>query len=691
MKLKLCVFDIETPPNALICCCRVLGEKMITFEISARKFQLKELVEFFTCGKYIFVAYNGIHFDSPIINMLIDKYWELYLDRNYLVVAGACYKMAGVIINGDPALWKKYKYMNSFPQLDLMTMMASRALRVGLKSLQITMCYHNVKEMVINWDDFVPVDKLDELIHYCHNDVDSTTELMKLLKNDIQLRMAIQKEFGIDCLSKDGVGIGVDIFTKRICAQIGVSNERQLFSYRQNLEQIVVNDYIPDFIKFQTKEANNVLEFYKNMTLDAEGLHVVGYKPSGFGIGYITPDTSMIQKINNLQHSFGVGGVHSVNQPAVYEQDDKHVIIDADVASLYPSLAILYRFGPAGFKEAFLQVLEDLRTDRLIAKKAKDKLKDTTYKLALNSILGNLRNQYSPYYAPEANIGICVAGQLMLLMLIEECELNGIEVISSNTDGVTVKCPREKVDLFYEICNRWQKLTRLELEYVNYEKIVIMAVNDYVAYKAGYWIEKDGEKVYVPGWSDVKDKIDFDNPHDAVEFNFTYPRLNGESKTINKNNYVKEKGMFITNPRLGKGMDSLIVSKALVNYFGKGIPVEETIRNSTSIWDFVSFQKIGKQYEVEWKEQKQQHINRYYVSRKGGYLYKTKKTTKYDTKTKKEITVLSKQNVLKGYGVELFNEYVERPMSEYNIDYRYYRYACNKAIALLQPIQQTLF
>jgi len=668
MKRKLCVYDVETPPNAFICCAKVVGEEIIrTFEISARKFQLKELVDFFQDDQYVFVGYNCIHFDTPIVNMLISRFWEFQRDRNYLLVADACYKLAGTIINGEPQAWSKYKWQNSFAQMDLMTMMASKALRVGLKSLQITMCYHNVKEMLIDWDRYIPIDQHDNLIYYCHNDVNSTSYLMSLLKNDISLRIQIQNEFGIDCLSKDGVGIGVDIFTKRICANLGIYDEKQLYSSRINLDEIVVKDYIPEFIKFETPEANRVLNFYQGMVLDSEGLKRV----EGWG------ETSIIQRINNLRHSFGVGGVHSVNTPKVHTEDEKYVIIDADVASLYPSLAILYKYGPAGFKEAFLQVLEDLRTDRLVAKRAKDKLKDTTYKLALNSILGNLRNMFSPYYAPEANIGICVAGQLMLLMLIERCELAGIEVISSNTDGVTVKCPREKVELFYEICNKWQTETRLELEYVEYEKIVIMAVNDYVAFKKG--------------WSDVKDTIDFDTPEKAVEFNFTYPLLTPESNTIKKNAYVKEKGLFVSNPRLGKGLDSLIVAKALINYFGKGIPVEDTIRGARSIWDFITFQKIGKQYEVEWYLKPQQHINRFYVSRKGAYLYKCKTVDKYDRKTGQVGQVLIKSNVLKGFGVQLFNEYEERPIKQYDIDYRYYIHACNKVIALLEPIQETLF
>lgn len=669
MKLKLCTTDIEVIENVFICCCKIRGEQIRTFEISARKFEYKEMIDFLRRHDIIVVGYNCSHYDTPILNMLISNYTELSRYRNYLIPTDAAFKLSNQIIgDGDPRVWSHWKWKNYFKQIDLMTLMASKALRVGLKSLQITMCYPNVQEMKVDWNRMLPTDKIDELIHYCHNDVNSTEHLSKLLNNDIDLRMKIQKEFKVKCLSKDGVGIGVDIFTNRICKQLGLRDEGDLFSMRRNLDRIVVKELIPDIVKFKTPECQKVLDFYKEMILDEEGLKRVD--------GNRHPDdTSMVITLNNLQHSFGIGGVHSINKPMIHEEDDKYVIIDADVASLYPSLAIIFKYGPAGFKEAFLQVLMDLRADRITAKKAKEKLKDTTYKLALNSILGNLRNMYSPYYAPEANTGICVSGQLLLLMLIEECELNGIECISSNTDGITVKCPREKVDLFYKICDTWQERTKLELEYAEYEKLVIVAVNDYIAYKKGY---KQLQEY-------------FDSPDKAIEFNFTYPLLDGDSRTLEKNKYIKEKGMFITNPRLGKGLDALIVPKALIEYYGKGTPIEETIRKSTNIWDFVKFQKIGKQYEVVWKNEKQQHINRFYVSKSGGYLFKRKVTTKFDKKSGKMIDVVSDQNVLKGFGVELFNTFEQQPMDTYKIDYRYYINACNKIINLLEPKQMTLF
>lgn len=661
---QLCVYDIETLPNCFICCYQIINGKKGYFEISARKFDLKELYSFFTSNAYIFVGYNCIHYDTPIMNMILDNYTKFAKYENYLEFSEEVNILSNTIIKGDPNSWRKYKYMNIFPQIDLMTMMASQALRVGLKPLQVTMCYPNVQEMTINWSEYIKSDKINELIYYCYNDVDSTKELLSLLKDDLILRKNIEQEFAIKCLSKDGVGIGVDIFTDKICKKLGLKNPKDLYLYMQNPDKIFVKDYIASCIEFKIKPLQDVHKWYSNMVLDSKGF-LNGKSPTG----EVT--------INRLRHSYGLGGLHSINKPAVYTSGNGKIIRDKDVTGFYPSLSDKWFFGPKGFLKAFVEVIRELKEDRVKAKKAKDKVKDSVYKLALNSILGHLRNEYGPYYAPEANVAICVNGQLMLLMLIEECELNGIECISSNTDGATFMFDESQEELFESICSKWETKTRMGLEAVDYEKLVILAVNDYVAFKKG--------------WSDVKDQFEFTSVPDSVEYNFTIPKLKGDPRIQLKNEYIKEKGLFITNPRLGKGLDSLIVPKALINYYGKGIPVEETIKNADSIWDFISFQKIGKQYKILWKNENQQHINRYYVSKKGAYLFKEKKIEKYNYKTGKMDIVLSTQNVLKGFGVELFNTYIDKPIDEYCINYKYYITKARQIINDLEPNQLTLF
>jgi hypothetical protein len=663
--MKLAVFDIEVFLNLFICCVSVKDEKFV-FEISERKNQFKELIEFFTQNKYVFVGYNCSHYDTPIINALI-VYQNVLLNKPYNVITKKVKDLSDVILDRDQSSrsWSKYKYANYFHQVDLMTLMASKALRVGLKSLQITMCYPNVKESNIPWDKPVLNNEIDEVINYCNNDIGSTSYLLKLLLSEIKFRLAVQKEFNINCLSKDGVGIGVEIFTNYICEELGVDKDG-LYSLVDVDNEIYVKDIIVPEIKFKTPEFQALLDWYKNLSINLKEYEKLTDKEREERYKFVV-------HFNSLSHAYGLGGMHSQNLPMIYHKTDTHYLSDEDVESYYPSLALKWLFGPKGFKIAFLKVMQFLKDSRIEAKKTGDKVKDQLFKLALNSILGNLKNKYSPFYDPAANMAICINGQLFLSMLIEELELMGIECISSNTDGATFKVPYKMKEEYEKVLLNWQELSRMKLEETLYEKMVILAVNDYLAFKEGY--------------SKNKHLIDFDIPETSVSYNNTELLLKNTEKSVLRNKYVKEKGLFITVPRLGKGLEFLIIPKALQNYFGKDIPIEKTIKDFKSIHDYVKTEKVGKQFNVKWNDIPQQHINRFYVKRNAPYLYKWKWTIK--VVNNKELKVVSETNLLKESGVELVNDLAT--MNNFQVDYNYYIRKAREVIRDLQPEQLSIF
>ncbi len=60
------------------------------------------------------------------------------------------------------------------------------------------------------------------MIKYNINDVMSTLELLNRCKNDLELRVSIEKEYGIDCLSKDGMKIGMEILKHKYLEYTGM-------------------------------------------------------------------------------------------------------------------------------------------------------------------------------------------------------------------------------------------------------------------------------------------------------------------------------------------------------------------------------------------------------------------------------------------------------------------------------------
>ena len=657
MKIRnkvILVYDIEVFQNIFHCAIKDTETGKITlFEISNRKNQLQELVEFFkefenveeswnnsytTDYQFntnkIFAGYNNIHYDNPIINYIID-YYNVMKDKTYIEICKSIFNLSKTILNskeGEEGIWKKWKYQQWFESFDLLTMLYSTQLRVGLKEMQVTMQYPNVQEFVYDWDIPLVESKFDEMIQYNINDVESTSELLVRCKKDIELRIAIEDEYGVRVLSKDGVNIGMKIITQKYLEKTG-QTWWDIKDLRSPMDKIPLKDVILPFVKYDSPILKDMLDTLKKQTVSP------GRK--GYEYKFI---------FNNLRYTIGVGGIHSVNDPEIIIPKEDEYLIDCDVASLYPSMLIQHKFYPKHLGPEFLEIYSKIREERLEAKHNGDKVKNETLKFALNGLSGNLQNEHNFCYSPFAVMQIRVNGQLLLLMLAEKLVEIGCKIIQANTDGLFLICKKNKYEEYQKVCKEWEKLTKLELEEDRFEAMYQYAINDYIAVKEGYHKTKDKK-------------------------------------------LIKTKGMFITEVLLGKGLSPKIIPEAIINYFVDNIPVEETIKNCKDIRKFLKAEKTGKQWTVEYNDKIQQRINRFYVSNNGYYLWKFKTDS----------GVKEYQNMLKGYAVTLHNTFYsdedlqwkyaqgETFESIYDINYNYYISQCKKIINDIKPKQLNLF
>ena len=657
MKIRnkvILVYDIEVFQNIFHCAIKDTETGKITlFEISNRKNQLQELVEFFkefenVEGSWnnsyttdyqfntnkIFAGYNNIHYDNPIINYIID-YYNVMKDKTYIEICKSIFNLSKIILNskeGEEGIWKKWKYQQWFESFDLLTMLYSTQLRVGLKEMQVTMQYPNVQEFVYDWDIPLVESKFDEMIQYNINDVESTSELLDRCKKDIELRIAIEDEYGVRVLSKDGVNIGMKIITQKYLEKTG-QTWWDIKDLRSPMDKIPLKDVILPFVKYDSPILKDMLDTLKKQTVSP------GRK--GYEYKFI---------FNNLRYTIGVGGIHSVNDPEIIIPKEDEYLIDCDVASLYPSMLIQHKFYPKHLGPEFLEIYSKIREERLEAKHNGDKVKNETLKFALNGLSGNLQNEHNFCYSPFAVMQIRVNGQLLLLMLAEKLVEIGCKIIQANTDGLFLICKKNKYEEYQKVCKEWEKLTKLELEEDRFEAMYQYAINDYIAVKEGYHKTKDKK-------------------------------------------LIKTKGMFITEVLLGKGLSPKIIPEAIINYFVDNIPVEETIKSCRDIRKFLKAEKTGKQWTVEYNDKIQQRINRFYVSNNGYYLWKFKTDS----------GVKEYQNMLKGYAVTLHNTFYsdedlqwkyaqgETFESIYDINYNYYISQCKKIINDIKPKQLNLF
>lgn len=630
------VYDIEVFQNIFHCSVKNTETNDIyKFEISERKNQLRDLVKFFkqvdkyiTWGDYyttninipaniIFCGYNNLHYDNPIINYIIE-YEDKLMQYNIPTICSSIFNLSKTITTSSEDnidAWKHWKYQIWFDTFDILTMLYSNKLRVGLKEIQVTMQYPNVQEFVCDWTKPLPLEDFDSMIDYNINDIESTSELLNRCKKDVDLRIAIEDEYGVRVLSKDGVNIGMKILTQKYLEKTGLT-WWDIKDLRSPMSVIPLKDVILPFIKYDSPILQRVLDDMKNQ--------IVSPGRKGYENKFV---------FNNLRYSVGVGGIHSVNSPEIIIPRDDEMLIDIDVASLYPSMLIEYEFYPKHLGKEFLEVYKQIKDERIEAKHNGDKVKNETLKLALNGLSGNLQNEHNFCYSPFAVMQIRINGQLLLLMLAEKLTQIGCRIVQANTDGLFVLLKKDVYSKVNSICREWEQLTKLTLEEDRFKAMYQYAINDYFA--------------------------------------------------ITEDNKVKEKGMFITTVKLGKGLTPKIIPKAVINFFKDGVSVEDTIKNCTDIRDFLMSEKTGKQWHVEYMNKEQQRTNRFYASTNGGYLWKWKYSNDSDIK--------SYQNMLTASGVTLLNKFDDKPIEERKINYRYYIMEAYKIIRDLKPLQLSLW
>lgn len=649
------VYDIEVFQNIFHCSVKNTETNNIyKFETSERKNQLRELVKFFkqvdkyiTWGDYyttninipanvIFCGYNNLHYDNPIINYIIE-YEDKLMQYNIPTICSSIFNLSKTITTSSEDnidAWKHWKYQIWFDTFDILTMLYSNKLRVGLKEIQVTMQYPNVQEFVCDWTKPLPLEDFDSMIDYNINDIESTSELLNRCKKDVDLRIAIEDEYGVRVLSKDGVNIGMKILTQKYLEKTGLTWQ-DIKDLRSPMSVIPLKDVILPFIKYDSPILQRVLEDMKNQ--------IVSPGRKGYENKFV---------FNNLRYSVGVGGIHSVNSPEIIIPRDDEMLIDIDVASLYPSMLIEYEFYPRHLGKEFLEVYKQIKDERIEAKHNGDKVKNETLKLALNGLSGNLQNEHNFCYSPFAVMQIRINGQLLLLMLAEKLTQIGCRIVQANTDGLFVLLKKDAYSKVNSICREWEQLTKLTLEEDRFKAMYQYAINDYFA--------------------------------------------------ITEDNKVKEKGMFITAVKLGKGLTPKIIPKAVISFFKDGIPVEDTIKNCTDIRDFLMSEKTGKQWHVEYMNEEQQRTNRFYASTNGGYLWKWKDTghkegeiitytEPYVGERKYKASARQYQNMLTASGVTLLNKFDNKPIEERKINYRYYIMEAYKIIRDLKPLQLSLW
>ena len=582
MNEDVIIYDIETMQELFLVVCMVPGKAGKSFQVSRWKNELDKFVKYTEANADAYwVGYNNLRFDSQVVEWVLRNYDNWHELSNLEICAKIAQKAADVIHDANYDVFPEYReHELSLKQIDLFKInhYDNKNRMVSLKRLEFEMDLENIEEMPIHHTKVnMTKEEIELTIDYCYNDVDATYEFYKVTlgdtdhplyrgNNQIELRRDIEEEFGIPCLNYSDSKIGDEMIKKYYCSEKGIEYKElpRKGYFRKNIE---LKNCIAKYVMFETTQLSEFLKKMKKTTLGLQD------------------DFKEHIDFHGNVYSFMKGGLHTENSPKVFEADEECEIIDWDVSSYYPAIIINNGQFPAHLGQEFLRGYKQMFEKRLelkpLAKKDR-KIKGIVgaLKLAVNSVYGKSSDMQSWIFDRQLTMFTTITGELSLMMLIEQYELNGIHVISANTDGVTIKVKKELIPLMHQLNDWWCNITQYELERTDYSKIIFSTVNDYLA--------------------------------------------------IMTNGEIKKKGDFLTDFELHKNKSARVVPIALEQYFVHGVPVDVTIRNHQNLYDFCLRQKATRSFHYEGTNRITGEVTvydkliRYYVSNTGDKIFKIK-------------------------------------------------------------------
>lgn len=426
--------------------------------------------------------YEGVKFDVARARQILNYHETISFNgRNYdlymafLAMKGlSCEQLkewSDRIILGNMRPWEVEREANfripySLRHIDLIEVAPGQA---SLKIYGGRLHSRKMQDLPIEPDATILAHERPLLSNYCGNDLDTTGDLLGKLTEQLELRRMLGKRYGIDLMSKSEAQIAEAVIKQRLIELTGNVPEKPPFRPGTKFKYVP-----PKSLKFMSKRLQEMLTMVANTEFR------VG-KSGSVEMPASLDDYAV--EIGNGVYRMGIGGLHSSEESTTHYADDDTLIIDRDVASYYPRIILNNRFYPEHLGEDFLTVFDTIVEERLEAKKKGDKVTAYSLKITINGTFGKLGSRWSIFYSPNLLIHVTLSGQLFLLMLIERIVKAGIPVISANTDGIVIKCPKSRYDDLNAIVAEWEKVTGFETEETRYKLLASRDVNNYVAIK----------------------------------------------------------------------------------------------------------------------------------------------------------------------------------------------------------------
>lgn len=594
------VYDIETYPNVFTLAVEHSQAPLRwSFEISDWRNDSREIVAFLQYLKDTnarMVGFNNLGFDYPVLHTLI---------RMGRSDAPTLYQKAMSIINsqdeGDGKWAHQINPSDRFvPQIDLFKIhhFDNKARATSLKVLEFNMRSDNIEDLPFPVGTTLTQAQMPVLKRYNAHDVAQTKAFYEHTFSMLKFREELTHKYSRDFINHNDTKIGKDYFVMKLeeagvaCYDYGSKGRTPRQTRRPS---IALKDAILPWITFEQPEFNRVLGWLRGQVItETKGVF-----------------NDLTATIDGFTFVFGLGGIHGSVESEVIESDDDHIIVDLDVTSYYPNLAIVNGFHPAHLGKTFVTIYKHLFEQR--KQYPKKSAESAMLKLALNGVYGDSNNQFSVFYDPLYTMTITLNGQLLLCLLAEGLmHIPGLRLIQVNTDGLTVRVPRVNKWLVDVARAAWQTRTGLNLEEAIYKRVFIRDVNNYI----GQY--EDGS--------------------------------------------VKRKGAYEYDMEWHQNAGGLVIAKVAEKVLVEGAPIRQTVQQWPDIMDFMLRTKVPRSSYLQWGDGRVQNTSRYYIAQGGKPLFKWMPPLKDKTEWRKI-------GIESGWGVQVCNDIKDATLP---VEFEYY-------------------
>lgn len=399
---------------------------------------------------------------------------------------------------------------------------------VGLKTLEGFMG-SDIRETTVPFDidrKLTP-EEIKEVVYYCRHDVEQEALVFTKRIEEFTSQLELVKMFGMP--RADMGRTKAQLSAKALGAQKPFEERRDELNFS-----------IPDTLRI--KKYSFVVDWFEACRDRAlwnlsQGVPYEDVKKDFYS-------QKLECDIAGVPHVFAWGGIHG----AIPNYRGKGYFVNVDVASYYPSLMIQYDYISRNIRDS--NHYKDIYKRRLAYKAKKDN-RANPLKIVLNSTYGALKDRFNALYDPLQANNVCVAGQLLLLDLIEHIEPY-VDIVQSNTDGILVRLranseeeANREFSRLDDLCYEWEKRSRMSLEFDEFVSVWQSDVNNYVIMSADGHYKSKGAVV----------------------------------KKLNDLDY-----------------DLAVVNRAVVNFLTKDIPIEKTVNECVDLRDFQKILKISSKY-----------------------------------------------------------------------------------------------